>query len=305
LLINYDDSVITVKGSNELSSPEALRLVADNIRFNIGTTGSGTEKARIDSSGRLLVGTSDARSTVGLTGAVQVEGTGYDSSALALICNANSAGIASTLILAKSRGTSLGSNTIVQNGDSVGEIAFAGADGSDLGQYAAQIKAEVDGTPGANDMPGRLVFSTTADGASSPTERLRIAQNGAWGLAGANYGSSGQVLTSNGSGSAPTWGTGSSAVKAWVNFNGTGTVAIRASDNVSSITDNGTGDYTVNFTSALADANYAVTGSAFTNITSSAGPNTNTAPTASACRVYTGNPASLADSSTTSFAFFR
>ena len=44
--------------------------------------------------------------------------------------------------------------------------------------------------------------------------------------------------------------------KAWVNFNGTGTVAIRASYNVSSITDNGTGDYTVNFTTALADANY-------------------------------------------------
>jgi hypothetical protein len=61
-------------------------------------------------------------------------------------------------------------------------------------------------------MPGRLVFSTTADGASSPTERLRIAQNGAWGLAGANYGSSGQVLTSNGSGSAPTWQTSSGGI---------------------------------------------------------------------------------------------
>jgi hypothetical protein len=46
--------------------------------------------------------------------------------------------------------------------------------------------------------------------------------------------------------------------KAWVNFNGTSTVAIRASYNVSSITDNGTGDYTVNFTSALADGNYTV-----------------------------------------------
>ena len=45
--------------------------------------------------------------------------------------------------------------------------------------------------------------------------------------------------------------------KAWVNFNGTGTVAIRASGNVSSITDNGTGDYTVNFTTALTDANYS------------------------------------------------
>ena len=47
--------------------------------------------------------------------------------------------------------------------------------------------------------------------------------------------------------------------KAWVNFNGTGAVAIRASYNVSSITDNGTGDYTVNFTTALADADYAAT----------------------------------------------
>jgi len=48
--------------------------------------------------------------------------------------------------------------------------------------------------------------------------------------------------------------------RAWVNFNGTGTVAIRASFNVSSITDNGTGDYTVNFTTALSDANYCTTG---------------------------------------------
>lgn len=52
------------------------------------------------------------------------------------------------------------------------------------------------------------------------------------------------------------------AAKAWVNFNGTGTVAIRAGFNVSSITDNGTGDYTVNFTNALTDANYSFSSSA-------------------------------------------
>jgi len=49
--------------------------------------------------------------------------------------------------------------------------------------------------------------------------------------------------------------------RAWVNFNGTGTVAIRANGNVTSITDNGVGDYTVNFTTAMSDANYAVAGS--------------------------------------------
>jgi hypothetical protein len=78
--------------------------------------------------------------------------------------------------------------------------------------------------------------------------------------------SSAQVATFAGAASVPgnlsfNSGYGSAAVaygcRAWVNFNGTGTVAIRASGNVTSITDNGTGEYTVNFTSAITDANYA------------------------------------------------
>ena len=62
------------------------------------------------------------------------------------------------------------------------------------------------------------------------------------------------------SGTAPLY-----SARAWVNFNGTGTVAIRASGNISSITDNGTGDYTVNFTTAMSDANYAAVGTAGRN----------------------------------------
>lgn len=87
----------------------------------------------------------------------------------------------------------------------------------------------------------------------------------------------------------------SGAAKAWVNFNGTGTVAIRASFNVTSITDNGTGDYTVNFTTAMADANYAAVG--MSRRSAGADPNSgygaivsisaSTAPTASAIRVWT------------------
>ena len=83
-------------------------------------------------------------------------------------------------------------------------------------------------------------------------------------------------------------------VKAWVNFNGTGTVAIRASFNVSSITDNGVGDYTVNFTNALADANYAVTGLANRNAAWTSGEgclslDNAQAPTSSNFRIrYTG-----------------
>lgn len=55
------------------------------------------------------------------------------------------------------------------------------------------------------------------------------------------------------------------AARAWVNFNGTGTVAIRASGNVSSITDNGAGDYTINFATAMPDVNYSVTGTISSN----------------------------------------
>jgi hypothetical protein len=62
---------------------------------------------------------------------------------------------------------------------------------------------------------------------------------------------------------------GSQACKAWVNFNGTGTVAIRASYNVSSITDNGTGLYVINFTNAMSDANYSSVVSFSPNFTSS------------------------------------
>ena len=66
-----------------------------------------------------------------------------------------------------------------------------------------------------------------------------------------------EALNGGQSGNAPIY-----AARAWVNFNGMGTVAIRASGNVSSITDNGTGNYTVNFTTAMPDTNYVMTGSA-------------------------------------------
>jgi hypothetical protein len=110
---------------------------------------------------------------------LQIEGASAGAAAQAIVYNANNA-FGGGLILAKSRGTTNGSNTVVQNGDTVGFIAFEGADGSAMRQ-AATISAAIDGAVsggGAADMPGRLVFSTTADGASSPTERMRITNAG-------------------------------------------------------------------------------------------------------------------------------
>jgi hypothetical protein len=137
---------------------------------------NATERLRIDSSGRLLVGTSSAR-TVGSAGVLsQIESTSGDAG-LSIVRNSNG-NTGGGLTLAKSRGTSNGSSTIVQSGDDLGLVQFAGADGNDIASIAARIACQVDGTPGADDMPGRLVFSTTADGASTPTERMRIASNG-------------------------------------------------------------------------------------------------------------------------------
>jgi hypothetical protein len=65
------------------------------------------------------------------------------------------------------------------------------------------------------------------------------------------------ATVSNLAGTGPVTLTGQFAAKAWVNFNGTGTIAARDSFNVASLTDNGTGDYSVNFSSAMADANYS------------------------------------------------
>ena len=99
--------------------------------------------------------------------------------------------------------------------------------------------------------------------------------------------------------------------KAWVNFNGTGTVAIRASYNVSSITDNGTGDYTVNFTTALADANYSVSGNAQESTSGLAGDLYMTIyegasnPLAGSIRVNTRNNSGVFDSLYVFVSIFR
>jgi hypothetical protein len=136
---------------------------ADPIRFAI----NDSEAVRIDSSKRLLVGTSSARSNLynnssGVAPQIQLEGTSFVTSSMMLVRN-SADGNDTSIILGKTRGTSTGANTLVSNGDGVGAISFQGADGSELVELAS-IQAIIDGTPGANDMPGRLVFSTTADG---------------------------------------------------------------------------------------------------------------------------------------------
>jgi hypothetical protein len=99
----------------------------------------------------------------------------------------------------------------------------------------------------------------------------------------------------------------SGLAKAWVNFNGTGTVAIRASFNVSSITDNGTGDYTVNFTTAMVDANYSAQVTPISGgLMGGAGVSAGTGYTTSSIRIGAVNDAgSFADSIFMAVSIFR
>ena len=138
---------------------------------------TNSPRVAIDSSGRLLVGTTTARviEPYGLGTDGQTAHT-YESVSdsapgpgLALCANSTTARMGPYLYFSRSGAASVGSNTVVVNGDNLGTISFAGADGTDVRTRGAAIYAEVDGTPGANDMPGRLVFSTTPDSGSSPT----------------------------------------------------------------------------------------------------------------------------------------
>ena len=149
---------------------------SDGLVFTTGA--SFSEAMRIDSSGNLLIGGGTSPRTLGFGDTrTQIEGISATTASMSIVRNTAS-GDPPYLIFGKSRGGALASSTIVQDGDYLGAIRFNGADGTDAGNVGAQIHAEVDGTPGANDMPGALVFSTTADGAASATERMRVATDG-------------------------------------------------------------------------------------------------------------------------------
>jgi len=162
----------------------------------------GNEAIRIDSAGRLLVNTNSSQTSYGLHHQLQVEGTSGATSSASFTRNSNDSN-PPYLTLAKSRGTSIGSNTIIQNGDYIGVLSFNAADGTNRDHMVAQIHAHCDGTPGENDVPGRLVFYTTADGANSSTERMRITSGGNVNIGGdyTNTTSTLRVIGDSGAGS--------------------------------------------------------------------------------------------------------
>ena len=163
------DGAVTI---NESSADADFRIESNGLSHALFVDG-GNDK--------VIINHTTTVSQAGVAPQFQVHGTGSATSSISATRNSNDTG-GPYLILSKSRGTSTGATTVVQDDDILGQIMFAGADGGDLAPVGASIQAFVDGTPGTDDMPGRLVFSTTADGAQTATERLRIDASGNVGI---------------------------------------------------------------------------------------------------------------------------
>jgi hypothetical protein len=179
IYFGVDNSTGSVFGTGTAYSPVIYTGAAAPITFS----NSGTERARIDSSGRLLVGTSTALTNLydqatSYTPNVQFSSASQSYNAGLSLINYSGLGYPATLTLGQSGSNTLNTNALVGNGNCVGSINFVVNDGSNF-RSGATVQAFVDAASGSGDVPARLVFSTTADGAASPTERMRITNTGA------------------------------------------------------------------------------------------------------------------------------
>lgn len=138
----------------------------------------------------------------------------------------------------KSRGASIGTQGALLNGDYIGNLEFDGSDGTQF-ITTANLSTFVDGTVSTNIIPSMFVVNVM-NSSGSQYNQLLVRANG-------------DTQFNSGYGSAAT----AYGCRAWVRFTGVGSVTISGNGNVTSVTRNATGDYTVNFTSAMPDANFA------------------------------------------------
>lgn len=178
--VTVDGLTIKDGGITATTGATVFNEASADIDFRVESN-ANANRFKIDGGDDVVVmGTGTVEDSIyGAKPALQLTGTDFNTSAFSIIRNAADAN-SPNLIFGKSR--SADGNTVVQDGDDLGNITFAAADGTDQNNTAARIYAEVDGTPGANDTPGRLVFATTADGANSATERVRITNDGKIGI---------------------------------------------------------------------------------------------------------------------------
>ena len=185
-----DVKLSNTEGKIEATGSTGLTLNASGGSAYARIRTAGSERVRITSSGRVIIGhtaaSGDLHGSQGTTNRspfFQLHGNNNSSAGAALISwhGGGGAYYSPVLYLARSGSATKGTNGIIPSGQTFGSIVFNGDDGTDFVK-GAMITAELDGTPGTDDMPGRLEFHTTPDGSQSPVERLRITSDGKFGF---------------------------------------------------------------------------------------------------------------------------
>ncbi|MHC4240527.1 MAG: tail fiber domain-containing protein, partial [Planctomycetota bacterium] len=163
--------VITVDTINETTAASGVTI--DSVLLKDGGFTTAGDSFVGNGNG-LVVGHTAQIATGGVTSETQILGTGANDSSLLLGAWSTTDSTAASLTFAKSANATIGSYTTVADNETLGTIFWRASDSTDIASQAASISAQIDGTPGNNDVPGRLIFSTASDGAASATEAFRI-----------------------------------------------------------------------------------------------------------------------------------
>ena len=300
-----DASISTAKIIGQAVTYAKIQFAsATNVLLGRSTAGSGViEEIPLTSAGRALIDDADAtaqRATLGLgtmatataadylplaggaiTGNVTSSGTIVTSGVFTAQANLVARRFASVgqLVISRAEGAS-SAPTVIASGADCGQVLVQGYHGTNYVPIGAFVGVATD-VPTVSSSPGKLSFRTTPVGAVAPISRMEIYPDGS------QY----SVIPVIPAGTTlyPSF-----ACRAWVNFSGAGTVTIRGSGNVTSITDNGVGDYTINFATAMPDVLYSAIGCAGSSTITSGDRQLSTYPlTASTCKAVSGLTASV------------
>jgi hypothetical protein len=198
---NSSTNLLTIGGGITLTGAQTIQTSTGNLTLataagngNIVLNAHGDGNVTTNDS--IFIGSTSGINYGGLSNKLSVATTNYNLFDISRFSNDNDG---ARLYLGKSRGSTVGSSVIVQNGDLLGTISFEGDCGEGM-VPAASISAEVDGVPGlSSDMPGRLIFRTCADNTIFATERMRISSTGLVTLTGALSGTSANFIVNQNS----------------------------------------------------------------------------------------------------------
>ena len=163
-----DIVMMTNTGGNSL---EAIRIDSSAQQIHLG---HGVMDVMVANGSGIVVGALTQQTLGGIIPEAQVQGTAVTDATLALGMWSTTDSDQAYLMFAKSGNATIGSKTIVANGESLGGILWVADDGVDYASQVAQIGAVISAAPGVGDTPGAIFFATSADGAETTTERMRI-----------------------------------------------------------------------------------------------------------------------------------